>query len=70
MNPQENAFLGYDLLLSMINTLYPVKKVEVHTPFQGHFNYFDYQQIGLNNGFENKFVKLFEYSDYTLHQLM
>ena len=69
MNPQENAFLGNDLLLSMINTLYPVKKGEVYTPFQGHFNYSDYKQIGLNNGFENKVVKLFEYSDYTLHQI-
>ena len=68
MNPQENAFLGYDLLLSMINTLYPVVK-DVHTPFHGHFNYSDYKQIGSNNGFENKVVKLFEYSDYMLHQL-
>jgi len=69
MSPQENAFLGYDLLLSMINTLYPVEKEVVKIPFQGHYNYCDYRQIGSNNGFENKFVKLYEYSDYILHQL-
>ena len=69
MSPQENAFLGYDLLLSMINTLYPINKGEVYPPFQGHFNYSDYKQIGLNNGFENKVVKLFEYSDYTIDQI-
>ena len=69
MSPQENAFLGYDLLLSMINTFYPVEKEVVKIPFQGHYNYCDYRQIGSNNGFENKFVKLYEYSDYILHQL-
>ena len=26
MSPQENAFLGYDLLTSMISNLYPVDK--------------------------------------------
>lgn len=69
MSPQENAFLGYDLLMSMINTLYPVEKEVVKIPLQGHYNYCDYRQIGSNNGFENKVVKLFEYSDYMLHQL-
>ena len=69
MSPQENAFLGYDLLMSMINTLYPVEKEVVKIPFQGHYNYCDYKQIGSNNGFENKVVKLFEYSDYMLNQL-
>ena len=69
MSPQENAFLGYDLLTSMISNLYPVDKEVDNTPFQGHYNYCDYKQIGSNNGFENKVVKLFEYSDYKLHQL-
>ena len=55
--------------MSMINTLYPVEKEVVKIPFQGHYNYCDYRQIGSNNGFENKVVKLFEYSDYMLHQL-
>ena len=69
MSPQENAFLGYDLLMSMINTLYPIEKEVVKIPFQGHYNYCDYRQIGSNNGFENKVVQLFEYSGYILHQL-
>ena len=69
MSPQENAFLGYDLLISMISNLYPVDKEVDNTPFQGHYNYCDYKQIGSNNGFENKVVKLYEYSDYKLHQL-
>ena len=69
MSPQENAFLGYDLLMSMISNLYPVDKEVDKTLFQGHYNYCDYKQIGSNNGFENKVVKLFEYSDYKLNQL-
>ena len=69
MSPQENAFLGYDLLISMISNLYPVDKEVDNTPFQGHYNYCDYKQIGSNNGFENKVVKLYEYSDYKLYQL-
>ena len=69
MSPQENAFLGYDLLTSMISNLYPVDNEVDKTPFKGHYNYCDYKQIGSNNGFENKVVKLFEYSDYKLHQL-
>ena len=69
MSPQENAFLGYDLLISMISNLYPVDNEVDKTPFQGNYNYCDYKQIGFNNGYENKVVKLFEYSDYKLHQL-
>ena len=69
MSPQENAFLGYDLLISMISNLYPVDREVVKIPFQGHYNYCDFKQIGSNNGFENKVVKLFEYSDYKLNQL-
>ncbi len=68
MKPQENAFLGYDLLLSMINHIYPVNNESV-TKFTGHLNQCDYKQIGTNNGFENKVVKLFEYSDYDLNQI-
>ena len=33
------------------------------------YNNSDFQQIGINNGFENKVVKLFEYSDFTLKEL-
>ena len=34
MSPQENAFLGYDLLTSMISNLYPVDNEVDKTPFK------------------------------------
>ena len=68
MIPQENSFLGYDLLNSMINAVYPVES-DNSLEYVGHYNNSDFQQIGINNGFENKVVKLFEYSDFTLKEL-
>ena len=68
MIPHENSFLGYDLLNSMINAVYPVES-DNSLKYVGHYNNSDFQQIGINNGFENKVVKLFEYSDFTLKEL-
>ena len=68
MIPHENSFLGYDLLNSMINAVYPVES-DNSLEYVGHYNNSDFQQIGINNGFENKVVKLFEYSDFTLKEL-
>ena len=68
MVPHEKSFLGYDLLNSMINAVYPVE-FESSLEYSGHYNNSDFQQIGINNGFENKVVKLFEYSDFTLKEL-
>ena len=68
MVPHENSFLGYDLLNSMINAVYPVE-FDSSLEYVGHYNNSDFQQIGINNGFENKVVKLFEYSDFTLKEL-
>ena len=68
MIPHENSFLGYDLLNSMINAVYPVESYN-SLEYVGHYNNSDFQQIGINNGFENKVVKLFEYSDFTLKEL-
>ena len=68
MVPHEKSFLGYDLLNSMINAVYPVE-FDSSLEYVGHYNNSDFQQIGINNGFENKVVKLFEYSDFTLKEL-
>ena len=68
MIPHENSFLGYDLLNSMINAVYPIES-DNSLEYVGHYNNSDFQQIGINNGFENKVVKLFEYSDFTLKEL-
>ena len=68
MVPHEKSFLGYDLLNSMINAVYPVE-FDNSLEYVGHYNNSDFQQIGINNGFENKVVKLFEYSDFTLKEL-
>ena len=68
MIPHESSFLGYDLLNSMINAIYPVE-FDSSLEYFGHYNNSDFQQIGINNGFENKVVKLFEYSDFTLKEL-
>ena len=57
MIPHENSFLGYDLLNSMINAVYPVES-DNSLEYVGHYNNSDFQQIGINNGFENKVVKL------------
>ncbi len=62
MKPELNAFIGYDLTLSIINQLFGNEKSES----KGMYNEMNFDQIDQQSGFENKAVKLLKYQDYKL----
>ena len=62
MKPELNAFIGYDLTLSIINQLFGNEKSES----KGMYNEMNFDQIDHQSGFENKAVKLLKYQDYKL----
>lgn len=62
MKPELNAFIGYDLTLSIINQLFGNEKSES----KGMYNKMNFDQIDQQSGFENKAVKLLKYQDYKL----
>mgnify|MGYP003689532919 FL=1 len=62
MKPELNAFIGYDLTLSIITHLFGNDKSEL----KGMYNEMNFDQIDPQSGFENKSVKLLKYQDYKL----
>lgn len=62
MQPEINAFIGFDLTLSIFNQLFAINK----NVLNGMYSNIDFEQIDAESGFENKAVKLIKYQDYKL----
>jgi LysM repeat protein len=62
MKPEVNAFIGYDLTLSIFNHLFSDNQIKS----KGMYNDMNFDQIDQQSGFENKAVKLLKYQDYKL----
>ena len=67
MEPVKSSFIGYDIVMSIINQVYP--KEDTIIPYNGIFNNVSFENIGPNSGYENKSVKLYRYKDYKIHQI-
>ncbi len=62
MLPEINAFIGYDLTISIFNKLFSNNK----SVLNGMYNNMNFEQIDNQSGFENSAVKLLKYQDYKL----
>ena len=62
MQPEINAFIGFDLTRAIFNQLFANNK----NVLNGMYNNIDFEQIDAESGFENKAVKLIKYEDYKL----
>ena len=62
MQPEINAFIGFDLTRAIFNQLFANNK----NVFNGMYSNIDFEQIDAESGFENKAVKLIKYEDYKL----
>ncbi|MDG2343256.1 MAG: LysM peptidoglycan-binding domain-containing protein [Flavobacteriales bacterium] len=62
MQPEINAFIGFDLTLAIFNQLFTNNKSVLH----GMYSNIDFEQIDAESGFENKAVKLIKYQDFKL----
>ena len=60
--PKINAFIGYDLTISIFNKLFSNNK----SVLNGMYNNMNFEQIDNQSGFENSAIKLLKYQDYKL----